>query len=164
MLPLTSCAKSATHRNVNSSIFNAALKNRYGSKYVVFALLCIGVCWLLPASLPQPWLRNLIAAIERHKSLEPTAIARERSGFVRHQSGLSEAQKAAREARDQARTNMRIAKYLESEYKQSNWWNMSWSDRWYLEELWNGNLQRQLEEAEARHGGAVQAPPFVLQP
>ena len=37
---------------------------------------------------------------------------------------------------------------------------MSDNERWYLHQLWNGNLQEAYRRAQAEHGGTVQAPYF----
>ena len=39
---------------------------------------------------------------------------------------------------------------------------MSHDDQWWLTDLWNGNLQSELDRAQAAHGGIVQAKPFVV--
>ena len=42
------------------------------------------------------------------------------------------------------------------------WWDMTRSEQWWLEELWSGQLHKQLAEAKKNHGGRVQADRFSL--
>ena len=49
-----------------------------------------------------------------------------------------------------------------SEEASKTWDQMTSDERWYIEELWNGNLRRRVQEADERHGGAVQAQPFCI--
>ena len=77
-------------RAQQTSIFNAYMRNRYGSKTFVFALLQTGMSWKLPAPLRRvgatehvhteaeehaakrfvQWVRDLIESIQFHKSQE----------------------------------------------------------------------------------------------
>ena len=42
------------------------------------------------------------------------------------------------------------------------WWDMSHSEKWWLEELWSGRLHMQLSEAKKNHGGRVQAASITI--
>ena len=49
-----------------------------------------------------------------------------------------------------------------TEHTPKSWAEMNRNERWYLQELWNGNLLRAKRDAEDTHGGRVQADPFIM--
>ena len=53
-------------------------------------------------------------------------------------------------------------RYAGAELVPNTWEQLSYYERWWLEELWNGNLKQNIREAEWRHGGRVQADRFAM--
>ena len=49
-----------------------------------------------------------------------------------------------------------------AEHAPKSWKQMSYSEQWWLKDLWNGSLNRQVDETKARHGGRVQAGRFCM--
>lgn len=157
-----------------NSIFTNWLRRNYGSKHVVTALLQTGVPWTSGASSGASehcyttdvfsfliWFERLFETIAVHSSHPDTIAARQRSGAERGRSGLTESERTIRDARQRARLDLRYARQLNAQLSQTGLDGLSADDRWYVRELWNGNLRRRVSEAEACHGGRVQAHDFV---
>ena len=130
------------------------------------------------------WTRRLARAVHRHKHDEATVEARVRSGTTYGKHGLTQEQEQDRKNRAEARRNYWMTKDLEMQLLASKgkgrgkskntarrasehtlrpkrWHDMSESERWWLEEYWNGNLWRAMRRAEAKCH-MVEAGPFSI--
>jgi len=175
-----------------TSIFTTYMRNRYGCKAFVFALLQTGLVWdggaaehldaetkVKASQQFLKWIRDLIGSIRFHREQENTQLARRKSGKHYGCHGLTNDELEARRLRDEAWRNLAETLQLEAQLLASKgkgkgkgkskakcsktWWDMSNCDRWWLEQLWNGQLRNQLEEAKKRHGGRVQADRIFMQ-
>ena len=76
----------------------------------------------------------------------------------------------ARQVYDKARKNLLMAQQLKAQVYASkgkgkgqltaerlkSWWDMSDSEKWWLEQLWSGRLHKQLAQAKKKHTTLVQ--------
>jgi hypothetical protein len=166
------------------TIFLTYMRNRYGCKPFFFALLQTGLVWnggaaehfdaedkLKATQQFLKWIRDLIGSIKFHREHENTQLSRRKSGNTYGCNGLTNDELESRRLLDQARRNLEETQQLEAQLHASkgkgkgkskakcsrSFWDMSQSERWWLEHLWNNQLHNQLEEAKKRHGGRVQA-------
>ena len=131
------------------------------------------------------WTRRLARAVHRHKHDEATLEARVRSGTTYGKHGLSQAQEQDRKDRAEARRNYYMTQELDKRYQASKgkgqgkgkgktkrgasehtfppktWDEMSRDERWWLQQLWNGNLLREKQHAESKCH-RVEAAPFRI--
>ena len=131
------------------------------------------------------WTRQLARATNRHKSNPQTVAARFRSGssFGRH--GLTPQEEVDRSARWYARSNyyttVQLLNRLQASKGESKgkgkgaagilvapkaWGDMSRHEQWWINEYYNGNLLRAMNETQSkcrRAWGKVQAPRFFLE-
>ena len=95
-----------------------------------------------------------------------------RSGLAFGMHGLTRQEEWDRQARSTARKNYYQTVDLYNQYKASkgkgkgkgkpkSWGEMSRSEKWWLEELWEGRLRKQMDEAEGKCH-RIQAPRFFL--
>ena len=164
-------------RREQTSIFNAIMKQRYGHKYFVMAMLETGITWGDGLARNEVARRFAEWAAQQHQTHTDTEAA------LQHARGLSIEQERRRRERDDARRNYDYALGLEQQLAAGKgraksvgkgrkgapehvvprtWQEMSYSDHCWLRELWNGNLGKRKTEAERRHGGRVQARPFMM--
>ena len=131
------------------------------------------------------WTCRLARAVSRHKNDEATEEARTRSGKTYGKHGLTQAQVQDRQERDEARKNyyltlaldMRLRAFKgkgqgkgksknkrgasEHTVRPKSWEQMNKHEQYWLNELYNGDLKRKLDAAEAK-SHAVQAKPFFI--
>jgi hypothetical protein len=103
-----------------SSIFAAWMKQRYGGKLFLMALLETGITWAPSKQLLEidnddavehvakcfvGWLSDVLEAIARHKNAPETIEARERSGTAYGVHGLTPQQETDRQERSRARAD-----------------------------------------------------------
>ena len=132
------------------------------------------------------WVRDVVAAIESHRQSTPYKEPKRRSGASYGQHGLTPQEVRDRADRHAAVRNYHWTLQLQAQFYASKgkgptkgtgkrepskgrgkiapkfWGQMSSDERWWLHQLWNGNLKRQLDDAKARHGGRVQADRFHM--
>ena len=120
------------------------------------------------------WTRRLARAVYRHKEDKATVEARVRSGNTYGTHGLTAEEEQNRRERYQARRNYRLTQELERRLEASkgkgqgkgqgktkrgasehtpepkSWEDMSAFERWWLAELWNGNLWHAMKSAEEK--------------
>jgi len=170
------------------SIFNAAIRNRFGSVALARAIISCGAT-IMPSGAAEhgrtaarfateqdkakaclaevtDWLRAFSSAYAKYKEDPATERAQARS------RGLSTEESAARIARDRARESLRMARRLEREVGAWDSWakggrseeRMQRWERELLRKYRSGLLDEELVEAEGNHGGAVAARPFRVEP
>ena len=123
------------------------------------------------------WTQRLARSLRKHKEAPNTVEARRRSGDTKWQHGLTAGELQRRKERKHARQNYHWAKHLErrliaskgngkgyalNNMKPQSKAKMSPSDRWYLNALWEGELEAAKLRAESRCQ-RVQADDFVLE-
>ena len=120
------------------------------------------------------WLARFGAAFVAHKADPATQKARQYSGSVCGQSGLSAEQQQHRWRRQTAQKRLHQACTLQRELRAYTKWDYrefscprSWFElaQWEQESIHaldRGDLHRERDEAAAAHGGAVAAPPFRM--
>ena len=119
------------------------------------------------------WLQKVFDAIAKHKNDIPTEEARRRSGFKKWHHGLTRQEEADRRERKQARSDFQWTRTLDAEFmagkgkgktkaqqnkrkgkgtkgKPREWDDFNSTEQWWLKQLWNGNLKRRMQEAEAK--------------
>ena len=115
-------------RSSNTSFFSAWLRNNYGSKRFVIAILETGFSWSTPTdpassagdlcqrdiAIGAPehtiarfidWILQVVKTIDTHKKEPTVEEQRRRSGDQKHKSGLTEEEKMLRKKREEARAN-----------------------------------------------------------
>ena len=112
------------------------------------------------------WTQRVIKAVARHKDDPQTKEASRRTGQKKGQHGLTDDEFQKREAKRIARANYYWARDLES-------WYFTQSDRgskrkrpsrdelWWLNELWGGNLEQEMQRT-AKECHKVQAKEFIV--
>ena len=120
------------------------------------------------------WLARFATAWAAHKADPASQKARQYSGSVCGQSGLSAEQQQHRWRRQTAQTRLHQAFTLQRELRAYTKWDFqefprprSWFELAQLEQemiqaLERGDLHREHDEAAAAHGGAVAAAPFRM--
>jgi hypothetical protein len=179
-----------------TSIFGAYVRKTYGNKSFVLALMQTGVTWAPPLDLVRQdhaaaskhirthfvaWVRNVLDAMVRHRTDPQTVAAKRRSGGVKDTSGLTDAEKLARQKRDDAESNYAWAVFIAEQlgerdpygkgktrgkgrehHNTRNWNDLSVGEQWWVHQLRNGSLREELLAAQTAHGGWVQAPRFEM--
>ena len=119
------------------------------------------------------WTRRLARAVTRHKRDPATMEARIRSGNAFGRHGLTPQQVQDRDERRMARKNYYWTMDLYNKLKESKgkgrgkktpkpWFDMSQNEKWWLHQLWTGQLRRELDDAEGKCH-RVQAPRFFIE-
>ena len=176
-----------------TSIFNVYVKKTFGGKAFIVAILQCGSA-LMPSGAAEhaqkfrdnkertiacleelvDWLERFGAAYVDHKTDPATQKARQYSGSVCGQSGLSAEQQQHRWRRQTAQKRLHQACTLQRELRAYTKWDFqefprprSWFElaQWeqeMIQALERGDLHREHDEAAAAHGGAVAAPPFRM--
>ena len=109
------------------------------------------------------WLKTLLEAIHYHKMQSDTRESTRRSGKTKGQHGLTRQEVADREERDRARRDLLETKQLDKQVSahKRQWWTLSETEKWWLQQYYDGALQRRLRAAKAKLS-PVQAPPFHM--
>ena len=179
-------------KSQQSSSFAAYLYNNFGNKHFVMALWQTGVQWVPTQEIIRcdpdgaieyvaqhfaSWTQRLARSLRKHKEAPNTVEARRRSGDAKWQHGLTAGELQRRNERKHARQNYHWAKHLErrliaskgngkgyalNNVKPMSKAKMSPSDWWYLNALWEGELEALKVRAESRCQ-RVQADDFVLE-
>ena len=176
-----------------TSIFNAYVKKTFGGKAFIVAVLQCGST-LMPSGAAEhaekfpdnktrtiacleelvDWLDRFGAAYVNHKTDPASQKARQYSGSVCGQSGLTAEQEQHRLRRQTAQKRFQQAIKVQRELRAYKHWDdsefprpRSWRqlDTWEQElinALNQGDLHRESNEAKLAHGGAVAAPPFRM--
>ena len=117
------------------------------------------------------WIRRLARAVTRHKQHEATQEAQRRSGNVFRQHGLTQEELNNRKNRDEARRNyywtLKLVKQLElytgkrvalqstrsapeHTIQPKSWNEMTYNEKWWIDEYYSGRLKRAMTDAEAK--------------
>ena len=120
------------------------------------------------------WLVRFGAAYVNHKRDPATQNARQYSGSVRGQSGLTGEQEQHRLRRQTAKKRLQQAFTVQRELRAYNhrdcsefpsprsWWQLLDWEQELMNALSRGDLRREYSDAKLAHGGAVAAPPFRM--
>ena len=172
-------------RRQHTSLFNAWVRQNVGGKHFVMAIWQTGITWAPPSHLLENdhngalkhmaqhfcrWTSRLARAVTRHKEDPATKEARIRSGKAWGRHGLTPQQVRDRADRAKARANYYQTVHLNNQLRaslgrgkskrnQKSWAQMSKSEKWWLEQYWQGRLRTAMEQAESKCH-PVQAPPF----
>ena len=170
-----------------SSIYNAWVRNSFGSRAFFLAVLELGLN-MMPSGAPEHahrfssedsrarhclhelvfWLARLADAVSAHQDIADTGDVRRKSGTERGKSGLTTEEQAARARRNRARSRLRQALMLKDDMKArrrgrpQSWKQVTPQEQHLLNDLESGSLHRELRAARIDHGGRVQAPPFRM--
>ena len=170
-----------------TSIYNAWVRNRFGSRAFFLAVLELGLN-MMPSGAPEHahrffteesrarhcleelvfWLARLADAVSAHQDIADAGDVRRKSGTERGKSGLTMEEQAARARRNRAQSHLRQALELQDALKApyrgrlQSWKQLTSQEQHLLNDLQSGRLHRQLEAAKIHHGVRVQALPFRM--
>ena len=154
------------------------MKNNFGGKPFVMGLWQTGIQWAPPSSLlttdPNAalehvaknfgkWAQKIMKTISRHKEDPDTIEARRKSGQQRGKHGLTPEEVKNREDRKRARSDYFWTIDLNNQIKASKgqgkgkgkslppktYAQMTYDEKWWLQELWSGRLWCEKVRAEA---------------
>ena len=170
-----------------TSIFDVWVHHNVGGKHFVMAIWQTGITWAPTAQMLRSdyngalehvatnfasWTRRLARAVTRHQRHPATVEARIRSGRAFRSHGLTQQQWDDRAERAKARKNYYWTVDLHNKLKASkgrgkgqltpkSWFDMSYNEKWWLDQLWKGRLRGLLDDAEAKCH-RIQAPQFSM--
>jgi hypothetical protein len=98
------------------------------------------------------WLQRFDAAVIAHRSTVEYKYAYQKSGTVKHTSGLTEEQRAANKTRDRARYNLSWGRVLHG-YRKCRGAMTEW-ERWIFDAYQSGALEEELQNAK-KHVTAI---------
>ena len=169
-------AQKERRRAQKTSLFSVWVHQNMGGKQYVMAIWQTGITWAPSPGLIETdyngalehvaknfasWTRRLARAVTRHKRDPATVEARIRSGQAFRSHGLTQQQVQERAERATARRNYYLTVDLNNQLKASkgqgkgrekskSWAEMSWNEKWWLQDLWEGRLRWALDEAEGK--------------
>ena len=169
-------AQSRRRRTQKIKLFAAWVHQNMGGKPFVMSVWQTGISWAPPPELLDTdykgalehvainfasWTRRLARAVTRHKRDPATVEARIRSGQAFRSHGLTPQQVQERAERATARRIYYKTVDLHNKLKAGKgegkgkgqpkyWGQMSYNEKWWLEELWEGRLRKAMDEAEGK--------------
>ena len=158
--------KRASHK---SSCFAAMLKNKYGGKRFVMAILQTGTSWRDSdggndvAKLVE-WILAVSAAITEHKNDPAVAVQRQKSGFKKFSNGLTEEERRKQQNKRQAYHAFNTGRELNDRLAMAKgnakgngkhnsrrtplrWDQMTQNEQWHVWNFQQGNLHAWKKEA-----------------
>jgi hypothetical protein len=159
--------KQSEHKQTQSAF--AVMNKKAGWKYAGWAILQLGlpkivyqndrdtaterVCAMATfAEAMVRWLQRFDTAVSAYRATAEYQHARQKSGTMKHTSGLTEEQSAANKARDHARYNLSWGRALHN-YRKCRDAMTEW-ERWIFDAYQSGALEEELQNAQ-KHVTAI---------